>query len=176
MSAEKTRTTHDPKAWPSLPLEAWEPTCDTLHLWTQIVGKTRLALAPMQNHWWQVTLYVTARGLSTSPVPYDDRTFEIEFDFVDHRLAVRTSDGRQEFLPLEPQTVAQFYRRYLDTLRSLGVPARILHPKPNEVQNPVRFDADRMHASYGRIHSRRTGWYDASAGRISACGQPAGSG
>ena len=72
MSADTTRTTHDPAAWPFLPLEAWEPACDTLHLWTQIVGKTRLALAPMQNHWWQTTLYVTARGLSTSPVPYDD--------------------------------------------------------------------------------------------------------
>src|SRR5438093_1110582 len=83
-----------------------------------------------------------SRGLSTSPVPYDDLTFETDFDFVDHRLVVRTSDGRQEALPLEPQTVAQFYRRYLDTLRSLGVPAQIPHPKPNEVLNPVRFDAD----------------------------------
>src|SRR5262245_13868213 len=128
MSPEPTRTTHDPETWPPLALEAWEPCCDTLHLWTQIVGKTRLALAPMLNHWWQATFYVTARGLSTSPVPYGDRTFEADFDFLDHRLVVRTNDGRQATLPLEPQTVADFYHRYVDTLRSLGVPAQIRHP------------------------------------------------
>ena len=136
------------EAWPALPLEAWEPACDTLHLWTQIVGKTRLALAPMQNHWWQVVLYVTARGLTTSPVPFEDRTFETEFDFIDHRLVVRASDGRQATLPLEPRTVADFYRAYLDTLRELGVAARPRHPKPNEVMNPIRFDADATHRSY----------------------------
>jgi len=146
-----------PEAWPALPLEAWEPTCDTLHLWAQIVGKTRLTLAPMQNHWWQVALYVTARGLGTSPVPCGDRTFEIEFDLLDHRLVVRTSEGRRATLPLEPQTVADFYRRYLDTLRSVGVPVELRHPKPNEVSNPIRFDADTTHASYdagaaGRFH------------------------
>jgi hypothetical protein len=155
MSTETRRTTHDPAAWPPLPLEAWEPACDTLHLWTQIVGKARLDLAPMQNHWWQATLYVTARGLTTSPVPYGERTFETEFDFVDHRLVVRTSDGRQASLPLEPQTVAQFYRRYLDTLRELGIPEEIRHPRPNEVAKPVRFDADTTHAAYDAAATER---------------------
>jgi len=135
-------------AWPSLPLEGWERTCDTLHLWTQIVGKTRLDLAPMQNHWWQVALYLTARGLCTSPIPFGDRTFETAFDLFDHRLVVRVSDGRQETLPLEPQTVADFYRRYLEALRSLGIPARVRHPKPNEVANAIRFDDDTVHGSY----------------------------
>src|SRR5262245_5480724 len=120
---------HAAETWPPLPLEAWEPTCDTLHLWTQIVGKTRLALAPMQNHWWQVVLYVTARGLGTSPVPFGDRTFEIDFDLLDHRLVVRTSEGRRATLALEPQSVADFYRRYLDLLGSVGVPVQLRHPK-----------------------------------------------
>jgi hypothetical protein len=139
---------HDPEAWPALPLESWERTCDTLHLWTQIVGKSRLALAPMQNHWWQVVLYVTARGLSTSPVPYGELMFEADFDFLDHEVVVRTSDGREASLPLEPRTVADFYRGYLETLRSLGVPAPHFSPKPNEVANAIRFDADTGHASY----------------------------
>src|ERR1700675_1808497 len=107
------------ETWRVLPLERWEDTCTTLQLWSQIVGKTRLALAPMQNHWWQVPLYVTARGLGTSPIPHGERTFEVDFDFVEHRLLLRTSDGRTESLPLAPQTVADFYRRYLDALRSL---------------------------------------------------------
>ena len=140
--------THELEAWPRLPIEEWEATCDTLHLWSQIVGKTRLSLAPMQNHWWQVVLYVTARGLGTSPVPCGDKTFETDFDFIGHRVEVRTSDGRQATLPLEPQAVADFYRRYLETLRSVGVEATIRHPRPNEVANPIRFDADTAHASY----------------------------
>ncbi len=133
--------------WPPLPLGSWEDTCNTLQLWTQIVGKTRLALAPMQNHWWQVPLYVTARGLGTSPIPHGELTFEVDFDFIDHRLLVRTSDGRTEALPLEPQTVADFYRRYLEVLRSLGFGLKI-RPVPNEVANPLRFDEDRVHGSY----------------------------
>ena len=148
MSLDAERATRDPEAWPPLALEAWEPCCDTLHLWTQIVGKTRLALAPMQNHCWHSALYVTARGLSTSPVPYENRTFEIDFDLLGHLLVVRTSDGRQATLPLEPLTVAEFYRRYLDRLRSVRVPAQIRHPWPNEVSNAIRFDNDTVHASY----------------------------
>jgi Family of unknown function (DUF5996) len=144
-----------PEAWPPLPLQAWEPACNTLQLWSQIVGKTRLALAPMQNHWWQVALYVTARGLGTSPMPFDGRTFEVDFDLLEHRLVVRTSDGRDASLPLEPQTVADFYRRYLDTLRSVGVEARIRHPKPNEVANPIRFDGDTVHAAYDPVAAGR---------------------
>src|SRR2546422_10632817 len=99
------------EVWPLLPLEQWEDTCNTLQLWTQIVGKTRLAFAPMQNHWWQVALYLTARGLGTSPIPHGERTFEVDLDFVDHRLLVRTSDGRTVSLPLVPETVADFYGR-----------------------------------------------------------------
>src|SRR5258705_11608837 len=91
-------------AWPELPLDRWEETCNTLQLWTQVVGKTRLMCAPMQNHWWQVPLYVTSRGLGTSPIPYRERSFEVDFDFIDHRLIVRTSEGRIESLPLAPQT------------------------------------------------------------------------
>lgn len=136
------------EAWPPLPLEAWEKTCDTLHLWTQIVGKTRLAQAPMQNHWWQVALYLTARGLGTSPIPFGERTFEAEFDLLDHRLVVRTSDGGQEALPLEPRSVADFYRAWQRILRSLDVPAPVRHPRPNEVANAIPFDADTTHASY----------------------------
>ena len=136
------------EAWPSLPLDRWEGTCDTLHLWTQIVGKTRLLLAPMQNHWWQTTLYLTARGLSTSPMPYGDRTFEVAFDLFDHRLLVADSEGEETSMRLEPQTVADFYRRYLGALSRLDLPVRLRHPKPNEVANAIPFDADTAHASY----------------------------
>ena len=139
---------HDPGAWPALPLAEWEPVCDTLHLWTQIVGKTRLALAPMQNHWWQSTLYVTAAGLGTSPVPCGGRTFEVDFDFLAERLVIRASDGGRATLPLEPQTVAEFHRRYVGALRSLDLPAELRHPSPNEVAKPIRFDADTVHGAY----------------------------
>jgi len=142
------------ETWPPLPLESWAETCDTLQLWTQIVGKTRLALAPMQNHWWQVALYVTARGLGTSPIPERDRAFEIELDFVDHRLLARASDGRTGSFPLAPQTVADFYRRYQELLRSLGIEARI-RPVPNEVANPLPFDQDDLHRSYDAEAARR---------------------
>jgi hypothetical protein len=135
------------ETWPPLPLESWADTCDTLQLWTQIAGKTRLALAPMQNHWWQVTLYVTARGLGTSPIPYGDRAFEVEFDFVDHRLLARASDGRTGSFALAPQTVAEFYRRYMEMLGSLGIEFRI-RPVPSEVQTPLPFDKDDVHRSY----------------------------
>jgi len=149
------RTRNDPaEAWPPLPFEQWEQTCDTLQLWTQIVGKTRLALAPMQNHWWQVALYVTARGLGTSPIPHGDRTFEVDFDFLDHRLLVRPSDGKSESLPLAPQTVADFYGRYLDLLRSLGIAPKF-YPVPNEVRDPLPFDKDDVHRSYDPDAARR---------------------
>src|SRR2546425_9900035 len=106
--------------WPSLPLEEWKDTYATLHRWTQIVGKIRLALAPWVNHSWHVTLYVTARGLGTSPIPIGNEIFEIEFDFISHRLIVRTSWCAERVLPLEPQTVADFYRRVLDLLNGIG--------------------------------------------------------
>lgn len=145
-TTEGTAHRHD---WPELPLAAWQDTYATLHRWTQIVGKTRLAFAPMQNHWWQVTLYVTARGLGTSPMPAEGRLFEIDFDFVDHQLIVRTSDGRTGRMPLEPMTVEAFYRQYLVLLGSLGLEPHI-RPVPSELPDTIPFTQDRAHASYDR--------------------------
>jgi hypothetical protein len=133
--------------WPRLPLEEWQATYATLHLWTQMVGKTRLALSPMQNHWWQVALYVTSRGLGTSPMPYGERSLEIDFDFVDHQLVGRTSDGATQTLPLVAQPVAEFYHEYLALLRALDVKVRI-RPIPSEITESIPFPDDRVHASY----------------------------
>jgi hypothetical protein len=134
-------------AWPALPLAGWRDTYASLHLRTQIVGKTRLALAPMQNHWWQVVLYLTARGLSTSPMPYRGRTVEAEFDFIDHRLVARTSEGTVAAMPLAPQSVADFYDDYLALLRSLGVEVT-LWPVPVEMAAGTPFREDRTHVAY----------------------------
>jgi hypothetical protein len=133
--------------WPALPLEAWQDTYATLHMWTQIVGKTRLALAPAENHWWQVALYVTPRGLTTSAMPSGTRSFVVDFDFVDHQLYVRTSEGTTASVPLMPRTVADFYAAYVDTLGSLGLGVR-LRPVPVEVVTAIPFAEDREHASY----------------------------
>ena len=134
-------------AWPRLALADWAPTQSTLHRWTQIVGKTRLALAPMQNHWWQVVLYVTDRGLTTSPIPYKGRTFDVSFDFVEHKLVALTSDGDLRTLPLAPRAVADFYLEYLDMLRSLDIDVRIF-PVPMEMADALPFPTDRTNASY----------------------------
>ncbi len=144
----------DQNAWPSLPLAEWQATHDTLHMWLQIVGKTRLALAPMQNHWWHVPLYVTARGLTTSPMPYGTRAFEVAFDFIDHRLVVETSDGTIRDMALRPQTVADFYREYVALLAGLGISVK-LWPVPSEVDAPIPFLEDRVHASYDAAHAQR---------------------
>src|SRR5256712_12489338 len=127
--------------WPALPLEQWEDTFATLHMWSQIVGKTRLALVPMMNHWWNVTLYVTARGLTTGPMPSGERTFEVELDFLDHVLALRVSDGATRTLRLAARSVAEFYREYLAMLESLGLAVRI-RPLPVEVVEAVPFPDD----------------------------------
>jgi len=134
-------------AWPRLTLDEWAPTQSTLHRWTQIVGKTRLALAPMQNHWWQVVLYVTDRGLTTSPIPYDGRTFDVNFDFVDHKLVALTSDGDQRSIPLAPRSVADFYREYNAMLRSLDIEVH-LYGRPVEIGDATPFAKDNAHASY----------------------------
>ena len=134
-------------AWPELPLEAWQDTFATLHLWTQIVGKVRLRQMPWINHSWHTTLYVTARGLTTSPMPHGERVFEIEFDFVGHRLIVRSADGAERMLPLKAQSVADFYAAVMSALDSLQLEVRI-HGKPNEVENAIPFGEDRQHASY----------------------------
>lgn len=133
--------------WPKLTLDEWAPTQTTLHRWTQIVGKTRLALAPMQNHWWQVVLYVTERGLTTSPIPYDRRTFDVSFDFNDHVLIARTSDGDSDVLELPGLSVGDFYARYLSMLRTMGIEIRIM-PVPMELMDTTSFVDDRAHASY----------------------------
>jgi hypothetical protein len=133
--------------WPDLPYASWRDTAETLQLWTQIVGKVRLRLTPWLNHGWQVPFYVTARGLGTSPIPVGNESVEIEFDFISHHLVVRTSRGENVSLPLEPQTVADFYHRTMDVLDGLGVTVAI-NQVPNEVPNPIRFSQDRSHASY----------------------------
>ena len=134
-------------AWPALPLVRWQDTYATLHMWTQIVGKTRLALAPMENHWWQVALYVTPRGLTTSAIPYGERTFAVDFDFIDHTLWVRASDGATRGLALVARSVADFYEEYMTLLRSLGFEVTLM-PSPVEVQTAIPFGEDREHASY----------------------------
>ncbi|HEX5235573.1 MAG TPA: DUF5996 family protein [Silvibacterium sp.] len=133
--------------WPSLPWDEWKETADTLHMWTQIVGHTRLALAPPQNHWWHVTLYVTPRGLTTSPIPWGEECFDVEFDFIDHRLVIRHSSGAIKVLALRAQTVAAFYREYMDALASMGIEVHI-HSVPDEVPDPIPFAKDTAHSSY----------------------------
>lgn len=142
------------EAWPELPLEAWRDTRWTLHMWTQIVGKVRLALAPMTCDWWQVPLYVGARGLTTSPIPDGDRVFEIAFDLVDHRLVIATSDGLVRFLPLAPRSVAAFYDEVMAALAALGIGVAI-HAVPVEVPDPIPFAADTQHASYDPVYVNR---------------------
>ncbi|HLW81775.1 MAG TPA: DUF5996 family protein [Candidatus Acidoferrales bacterium] len=134
-------------AWPALPLAEWEPTRATLHMWTQMAGKVRLALAPLVNHWWSVVLYVNSRGLTTSAIPYEDRAFEIQFDFLKHVLEIKVCDGGVRTLVLAPRSVADFYREFMDALGSLGILVKIW-PMPVEIPNPTRFDEDRVHASY----------------------------
>jgi hypothetical protein len=144
-------TNHD---WPVLVLEEWQDTLATLHMWTQIVGKIRMKQAPLVNHWWNVTLYVSARGLTTSPMPYQDRIFEIEFDFIEHQLRVSCSDGAAKILPLRPQTVADFYQEVFAALHSLGIDIKIW-PMPVEIPNPIRFDQDQVHKSYDPEYANR---------------------
>jgi hypothetical protein len=134
-------------AWPALPLSDWADTQATVHRWTQIVGKTRLAFAPMQNHWWQVVLYVTSRGLTTSPIPYEDRTFEVRFDFTDHQLIVESSDGARRTMQLGARSVADFYAEYKDVLRAVGVELRI-YRVPMELPDTLSFTDDLVHAAY----------------------------
>lgn len=140
--------------WPSLALESWSDTCATLHMWTQIVGKIRLAQGPWINHSWGVTLYVTCRGLTTSPIPYGLRTFQIDFDFLNHHLTIESSDGRTTELPLRPQSVAAFYHRLMEEMGRLDLHVAI-HKKPNEVSKPIRFDQDETHRAYDPDHANR---------------------
>ena len=140
--------------WPSLPLDAWSDTCATLHLWTQIVGKIRLTQTPWTNHSWHVTLYLSARGLTTSPIPYGTRTFQVAFDFIDHQVVVQSSDGGLASLPLQPQSVATFYRRLMEEMARLGLRVDI-YRQPNEVPDPIRFDRDEAHRAYDPEYANR---------------------
>ncbi len=140
--------------WPSLPLEAWADTYATLHLWTQIAGKVRLSQSPWLNHTWHSTLYMTARGLTTSPIPHGLRTFQIDFDFLAHRLILQSSDGGTGGFALEPQSVAAFYARLMEELEKLKLPVDI-YRLPNEVPDPVRFDQDETHRSYDPDYANR---------------------
>jgi uncharacterized protein DUF5996 len=140
--------------WPELPLEAWQDTYATLHMWTQIVGKVRLALSPRINHWWEVALYVNARGLTSSAIPYNGKAFEIQFDFIDHKLIIQTSWGPSKTLALKAQSVADFYAEFMSALRALGIAVKIW-TMPQEVPNPVPFDRDTQHASYDPEYAHR---------------------
>ncbi len=140
--------------WPALPYEAWKDTCETLHMWTQIVGKVRMELSPPVNHWWHVTLYVTPRGLTTSAIPYQRGTFAVNFDFIEHNLFVLTSDGTSKTLPLIPRSVAAFYREFMACLQALGIEVTI-NTLPSEIRNPIRCDEDEVHASYDPVYAHR---------------------
>jgi hypothetical protein len=142
------------EAWPSLPLEEWEDTRATLHMWTQVVGKIRLAQTPLVNHWWNVPLYVTARGLTTSSMPYEDRSFQIIFDFISHRLLIECSDGSTNSIALVPLAVADFYAEVMRALSQLDIKVKIW-TMPVEIPNPIRFEDDHEHAAYDAEYANR---------------------
>jgi hypothetical protein len=140
--------------WPDLPYAAWRDTCQTLHLWTQVVGKVRMELTPPVNHWWHVPLYVSARGLTTSAIPYQDVSFEVTFDFVTHNLHIETSDGTSKQMPLIPRSVATFYREFMASLRQLGIDVTI-NTLPSEIVNAIPCDEDEIHNAYDPDYARR---------------------
>lgn len=142
------------EAWPALPLEEWEDTRATLHMWTQIVGKVRLAQTPLVNHWWNVPLYVSARGLTTTAMPHGSTFFEMEFDFIDHNLAIKCSDGATRAIKLSPKSVATFYQETMAALDDLGLTVHIWK-MPVEISNPIPFDQDHQHASYDPVYANR---------------------
>lgn len=141
-------------AWPALPLKEWEATRATLHMWAQMAGKVRLALAPRINHWWEATFYVNSRGFTTSAIPHGAGVFEIQFDFLRHVVEIKSSDGSIRALGLAARPVADFYREFMDALASLGIRVKIW-PMPTEIPNPIRFDEDRVHASYDPEYANR---------------------
>ncbi len=142
------------ETWPSLPFAEWRETCATLHVWTQIIGKIRMAQAPLINHWWQVPLYVTSRGLTTSPIPYRERSFQIGFDFIGHRLVVESNDGRTDGFALQPIAVADFYGEVMQRLHALGLDIKIW-TTPVEIPDPIPFEQDRTHAAYDPDYANR---------------------
>jgi len=154
MESRAAHEVSDQELWPSLPLDSWKDTYDTLHMWTQIVGKIRLKLSPPVNHWWHCALYVSACGLTTSAMPYQDRLVEIEFDFLHHKLEIRTSNGLIRSFALEPRSVADFYEELMTTLSSMGIKVDIF-TKPQEVPNPIPFEQDHEHSSYDGVYAQR---------------------
>jgi hypothetical protein len=141
-------------AWPALPFAEWKDTCATLHMWFQIVGKVRLVQTPWTNHSWHVTLYVTARGLTTSPIPHGTHTFEIRFDFIDHELRILKSDGATRILKLRPQSVASFYHEVMRAMEDVDLAVKI-DVTPNEIPNPIPFDRDEEHRAYDPEYANR---------------------
>jgi hypothetical protein len=148
------RAHRSPDLWPELPLEAWQDTYRTLHMWSQIVGKVRLALCPPVNHWWEVPFYVNAVGLTTSPIPYLDGIFEVQFDFINHQLVIRTSWNANKTLALAPRSVADFYRDFMAALSALGIEVKIWK-MPVEIPDPIPFDQDTVHAAYDTEYANR---------------------
>jgi hypothetical protein len=142
-----TATSDSLECWPALPLDSWWETCATLHMWTQMVGKVRMQLTPLVNHWWNVPLYVSPRGLTTSNIPYGTRSIELRFDFLADQLVLECSDGLVKELKLRPMAVADFYREFMEMLRSAGIEVSIWR-MPVEVPDPIPFDEDRVHAAY----------------------------
>ncbi|HEX2405876.1 MAG TPA: DUF5996 family protein [Nitrososphaeraceae archaeon] len=156
-----------PNSWPALPLEEWKDTYATLHRWTQIVGKIRLALTPHRNHWWNTTLYVTPRGLTTSSMPYNDKLLQIDFDFIDHLLLIQTSDGSIQKIFLKSYPVAEFYKETMAALASLGMPVTIW-PIPVEVPDRTPFDKDFKHMAYDPKYAHRVWRIISHASRVLA--------
>jgi hypothetical protein len=148
------RTDSEDETWPALPFEAWKETCATLHLWTQIAGKIRLQQMPPINHCWQVTLYVTARGLTTGPMPHGTRTFQLDFDFIDHNFIIETASGHVRTIALHPMSVAEFYGKVMKALDELDLSVDIV-TMPNEFPDPIAFEKDETHAAYDAEYARR---------------------
>jgi hypothetical protein len=149
-----TRSPEVVEVWPALPLAEWSDTCDTLHLWTQMAGKVKLALSPFQNHYWHVALTLSAHGLTTGPIPTTGGPFSIDFDFLHDRLVMLASGGKTADVPLAPQSVAQFYGRFKDALTSIGVQVQI-RTRPAEMPDPIPFEQDEQHRSYDGEYVRR---------------------
>jgi hypothetical protein len=144
----------DDEVWPALPYAEWKETLSTLHMWTQVVGKVKLKLTPFLNDWWNVTFLVTPRGLTTSTIPFGQRMFQVDFDFIDHRLAIHVSDGRSRSMPLVARSVADFYLEFMSSLESLGIHVTI-NTHPVEVDNGIPFEDDRVHAAYEPVYVNR---------------------
>jgi hypothetical protein len=151
----------DDPIWPALAYADWKPTLDTLHMWTQVVGKVKLALSPFLNDWWNITFAVTARGLTTSTIPFGARVFQVDFDFIDHRLTINASDGGSRNMPMVARTVADFYHEFMSHLHSLGIDVTIT-TNPVEVENTIPFPEDREHADYDSMYVTR--WFHVLVG------------